>query len=513
MRILLPLIALVAVCFGAFPAFAESSSIIVDSDKSAYQTGDSMLISGTIEELKMPVIAMRIYDPNGVILSANNIEIENDNTFSKLIFLDSPFYDESGQYSVKLDYGKESTEFNFEIDNGVIYEEIENIIEEIMPAVISMDTSQQIYYDNDFIEIAGKVSSIDELSVLVGIFDTFGMPAGFYFGEIDSENNFTISFLAKSGVNFKTEGTYSAKAFYGDSEFETKFDFSNDSPIIIEEEPEKPQAEEHIQEEIKEPEIIEEPTQDHEAIQESGETNIEEITPVSQTPKPKAEIIEKIQPKQTDVKKPQEKQETDNLSVEDVALGIMLNQMVLNCDSSEYDDFISYYDGMGPALMRLCKYNEALSFFDLEIADDPNNLKVLTNKGAALSKLGLYDESILYYDAALELESKYLPALNNKANALAQLDMWDDALSTYQTALAIYPGNNLILENQNTAQMQMPKLNSVQESQNTIQQITTNVVDTTVSTVKNVNERPSNVLEEIGVVFGTFSAMIFGFLN
>ncbi len=91
--------------------------------------------------------------------------------------------------------------------------------------------------------------------------------------------------------------------------------------------------------------------------------------------------------------------------------------------------------------------------------------------------------------------------------------MWDDALSTYQTALAIYPGNNLILENQNTAQMQMPKLNSVQESQNTIQQITTNVVDTTVSTVKNVNERPSNVLEEIGVVFGTFSAMIFGFLN
>lgn len=528
MKIIFSLIAIVAISLSSIPAFAESNSVIVNLDKNVYQTGDSMLVSGTIVELKMPVIAMRIFDPNGVILSANNVEIESDNTFSKIIFLDSPFYEESGKYLITFDYGKESVKLNFEIDNGQILEETEIVIDEITPEIIFFETNQQTYYDNEFVEITGKVSSVEELSVLVGIFDTFGMPAGFYFGDIDSENIFSVSFLAKSGVNFKTEGTYFVKAFYGDSELEVSFDFSNNKPVIIEEEFEESQNEEIIIEEpfdeketsVKESvESIQEKNdelqQNKESIKENIATkNKEEITLASQTTKPTPKVIEKTQPKQTTVKKPLTKQVTNNLSVEDIALGIMLNQMVLNCDSTEYDDFISYYDGMGPALIRLCKYNEALSFFDQELADDPNNLKILTNKGAALSKLGLFQESIFYYNTALELESQYLPALNNKANALAQLGNWDDAISIYKKSLELYPGNNLLMKNLNKAQEHIPKHNEpISESQNSIQQITSDIVDNTVTTVKDVNERPSSVIEEIGIVFSTFSAMIFGFLN
>ena len=52
-----------------------ADSIIVDFDKSEYFLGDSLTISGEILDYGMPVIAMSVYDPDGKILSANNLEI------------------------------------------------------------------------------------------------------------------------------------------------------------------------------------------------------------------------------------------------------------------------------------------------------------------------------------------------------------------------------------------------------------------------------------------------------
>ncbi len=65
--------------------FAEDGSPILETDKAEYEIGDSMVISGFIEEKKMPVVALKIFDPNGGILSANQVDILDDNTFSKTI--------------------------------------------------------------------------------------------------------------------------------------------------------------------------------------------------------------------------------------------------------------------------------------------------------------------------------------------------------------------------------------------------------------------------------------------
>jgi len=527
-KIILSLVAIFIISFGSFSISAESNydPITVNSDKFVYQTGNTMLISGNVEEKKMPVIALRVFDPFGIILHATNLEIDDDKNFSKVLFLDSPFYEEPGTYTATLDYGKESIEFYFEIDNDNIVEESQNIIDDINPEIILMTSDKTTYFDDEFVVILGAVSSVDEPSVLVGIFDPFGMPTGFYFGDIDSNNEFFVKFLAKSGVNFKTEGSYSAKAFYKDSEFEIEFDFSNEEKSLIDKTIDKNIVEEIFNE--NESTFSEEQTrveEDTEVVLQSNidlskdtstvytQSNIEEPILVVKNTQPISTEIKKIGPKLNVVKKPQV-QKADNLTIEDVALGIMLNQIVLNCDSSDYNDFISYYDGMGPALMRLCKYDEALTFFDKELQDDPKNLKILTNRGTAISKLGLYQESIFFYDTALELESKYLPALNNKANALMQLGFWEDAQSIYNYALGIYPGNNLLQQNLNKANEQLPQFSAYdKELNNSIQQITTNVVDKTVNTVKQVNESPTNVLDQIGVAFSTFSAMIFGFLN
>ncbi len=62
-------------------------------------------------------------------------------------------------------------------------------------------------------------------AVLIGIYDPFGMPSGFYFGSIDSSLGFTSSFLVKDGVNFRVDGTYSIKAHYDGSEATSFFDY------------------------------------------------------------------------------------------------------------------------------------------------------------------------------------------------------------------------------------------------------------------------------------------------
>jgi len=211
--------------------FAESFT--VNFDKLVYSKGDPITISGEILEFGMPVIAMSIYDPDGKILSANNLDISSEKTFSKNFLLESPFYDKSGEYTVKLSYGKITENHYFTIDDSDFEPEI--IIETFEdPEIILLYTEKKQYTDNDVIKITGLVSALDSPSVLIGIYDPFGMPGGFYFGAVDSNLEFSTSFLVKSGVNFRVDGTYSVKAHYGETEAISFFDYYKILPEIIE---------------------------------------------------------------------------------------------------------------------------------------------------------------------------------------------------------------------------------------------------------------------------------------
>ncbi len=401
------------------PSFAENHSLIVATDKDEYEIGDSMIISGLVGEIKMPVVALKIFDPNGGILSANQVDIEDDNTFSKIIELDSPFYDKQGTYSIALNYGKLETETTFEM---VIEDTVDSILNDdfdfFVPEILAMFTDKEAYQDGDTITIIGLVSDKDQDSVLIGIYDPFGTPTGFYFGDVDADLEFSASFLVKAGVNFKTEGIYSISAFYGDSEEYTSFEYVEQIQTI---------AQKIIDDE--------KPVKSQEKIVE--EKKVQETTPSKNLEKTENKILSK--PKSH-----------NNLSVENIELGIMLNQINLRCDTSEFVDTISYYDSMGPALIRLCKYAEAIYYYDQSLIADPNNVEILTNKGSALAKMQFYDEAIIHYDSALSLEPNNFQALNNKANALANLQNYDEAILTYHKALATAPENPIILNNLET---------------------------------------------------------------
>ncbi|MDF2422271.1 MAG: tetratricopeptide repeat protein [Nitrosopumilus sp.] len=433
-----------------------ADSLIVHFDKELYDLGDFMTVSGEIMEVGMPVIAMSVYDPDGKILSANNLEISSEKTFSKTVLLESPFYEKSGEYFVKFDYGPISENHYFLVEGK--YSEPEISIEETAdPEIILLYTEQKQYTDNDVVRITGQVSAVVSPTVLIGIYDPFGMPVGFYFGPIDSNLEFTTSFLVKDGVNFRIDGTYSVKAHYGETVATSFFDYYKTPQTVIKD-------------------------------------------PVTKDPVTKDPVTDKVY---VEIEKP------NNLTVEDIELGKLLNQIKLKCDSSTYADTISYYDGMGPALYRLCQFDSSLSFFNESLIKNPNNVEFLVNKGSALGKLGYFSEAIVYYDHAIEIDPNFLPAKNNKANALANLGHFSDAILLYGEVLERNP-NYLTaranLEIALSSNIDASSGYSELDSENIPDQISPEFEKTLLGNSE--KQKSGNFFDEIGNLFSTLISLL-----
>ncbi len=461
-----------------------ANSILIEFDKLEYHTGDSMVISGHLLDFRMPVIALSLYDPDGKILSANNVIVDSNATFSKIISLDSPFYDKSGKYTVKLNYGKTVQDEFFTI-SGNNPEPKVIIPELIKPEIVSLATDKNQYHDNDFVIITGIVSSIDSPNVLIGVYDPFGTPIGFYFGQINSNLEFSTNFLVKSGVNFKTDGTYSIKAHYGETEKINNFDFYKitDTETNLENKS-----------------IIKNNDESKTTAEKNNSNDKSPTITNEQNTKP---AYDKIQTKKY-----------DNLSVEDIELGKLLNQINLECDQSKFVDTISYYDGMGPALYRLCKFDQSLIFFDDSLIKDPNNVEIITNKGSAFGKLGYFSESVFYYDQALAIDPYFIPAINNKANALANMGKYTESISLYNEAIQKNPDYSTARKNLKLVLSELSMENKMipVENKSLSDEIQSEKIFQTENNSKHQTKKPSNFFEEISLIFSSLGHL-FGFQN
>jgi tetratricopeptide (TPR) repeat protein len=374
---------------------------------------------------------------------------------------------------------------------------------------------------------------------LIGIYDPFGMPAGFYFGSIDSNLEFTTSFLVKDGVNFRVDGTYSVKTHYAESEATSFFDYYKVPLVVVEDSP-KNQIDENetvnesidestndadtSNEDINDPKdqtsnsqdgsnsVIEStPTESKQILKNGIEStkNISEKTPIKKTNDLEIKETKIVKEKILSNKIKKE----NNLTVEDVELGKLLNQIKLECDSSTYTDTISYYDGMGPALYRLCKFDSSLNFFNESLVDNPNDVEILVNKGSTLGKLGYYSEAIVYYDHAIKIDPSFLPAKNNKANALANLENYPDAVFLYDEILEQNPNyltarkNLEIVLSSNFDIDRTVFLSNVENTSDPKSSFSENIL-----ILDSEKQTPSNFFDEVGIAFSTLSSL-FGFLN
>ncbi len=416
-----------------------ADTIAIKFDKSEYDTGDTLILSGSIQEYSMPIVAVSIYDPNGKILSANNLELDEEGNFSKIISLDSPFYEAPGNYKVKINYMKISQEKFFTI-SGDISQPDSILDQKIKPEIILLVTDKEVYTDGENVKITGIVSSLESPTVLIGIYDPFGTPAGFYFGNINKNLEFSTSFLAKAGVNFKVDGVYSVKAHYAETDTITNFEFYEEMSNSADDNSN---------------------SADDNSNSADDNSNSADDNSNSADDSNKKITTKEAKKSNTNPDKIKSPTKQNNLSVDDIELGKLLNQINLECDRSKYSDTISYYDGMGPALYRLCNFENSLQFFSESLSQNPNDVEVLTNKGSALGKLGYYNEAMLHYDKALELNSNFLPALNNKANILASMGNYEEATFLYVEVLGKNPNYITARQNLDLVLSEMPQKNNM----------------------------------------------------
>ena len=532
------------------PAFAEENLqseglVIIETDKVEYEIGDWLFISGMVEEKKMPVVALRIFDPQDKILSANEVKINEDNTFSKIISLYEPLFEKTGTYTVNLSYGKIKAQTYFDITNGS-EEQLGSFslisINEMSAPEIIIITDQPTYQDGDYITITGIVSSIQEPSVLIGIYDPFGIPTGFYFGDIDSNMEFSVSFLVKEGVNFKTEGLYSVIARYANSEDTTTFNFvgkvepkKSDTILAdtIDESEEGLTKNEEIDKDVSvenfhDKKMLIDDFQNSVTNKDAASAKIND----SELSQPNYNIDTQNNNLEMDLESEDTTKFSKNLTVEDVELGKLLNQITLSCDTSEFVDIISYYDGMGPALIRLCKFSDAIPYYDESLVENPQSVQILTNKGSALSKMGHYDEAISHYDSSLDVNSNYVPALNNKASAFALRGDYKEAFSLYNKALLVDPDNPIVLGNLENVREKIDIFNHYRDRSDTAafdndgsdtaafdndeeQLLDTNNVKTQsiIEQIDTNNMKTQSIIEQIGIALSSLGNTIFGFLS
>ncbi len=427
-----------------------ADSLAVNFDKQFFDVGDSLTISGKIKDVGMPVIAMSIYDPDGKIISATNLKISSEKIFTKTIILNSSVYEKIGEYTIKLEYGTVSENYNFILENKLLESEtLTDSFEDTV--VVLLNTEKKLYSDNEIIKINGLVSALDSTSVLIGIYDPFGTPVGFYFGMVDSDLKFVTSFLVKDGVNFRVDGTYSVKAHYAESKIVSFFEYSKDPYVVVE------------------------------------DVVVEEIN--------------------DEIKNPNE------LSVNDVEIGKLLNQTNLKCNSSTYIDIISYYDGMGPALYRLCEFDGALSFFNELLLHNPDDVKTLVNKGSTLGKLGHFSEAVVYYDYAINIDPNFLPAKNNKANALANMENLDSAILLYNEILAQEPDHQVAQKNLMIA-LSLISNHSEDSLESNFQNISLSSLSMSdgFSMRSSEKQKLNDFFDEVGIAISTLGSL-FNFLN
>jgi len=183
----------------------------------------------------------------------------------------------------------------------------------------------------------------------------------------------------------------------------------------------------------------------------------------------------------------------------------------LKCDSTTLTDTISYYDGMGPALYKLCKFDSSLNLFNDSLVDNPNDVEILVNKGSTLGKLGYFSEAIVYYDQAINIDPDFLPAKNNKANALVNLENFDEAILLYNEILVKNPDYTTARKNLDTVLLETSLSETAEFGTDNIVYQKSSLPEKTIS-FESQKQKPTNFFEELSLVFSSIGSL-FGFLN
>jgi len=182
----------------------SGSTLSVETDRSSYNDGDTIRISGNVEIIESDVpVTILIVDPAGEIVSATHVMPNSSGDYSHSITAGNTMED-SGDYKVRAQYGtqKASTTFYFE-----------NVPVTVPPITVSTDRTS--YSEGDTIRISGEVGTLIEdfppvsITIISPSGDIVALAQPYPF--LDGSFSTTLG----AGGTMNIEGEYTINAFYG----------------------------------------------------------------------------------------------------------------------------------------------------------------------------------------------------------------------------------------------------------------------------------------------------------
>jgi len=111
----LAIIILVAIATSGIENFATGLNL--DTDKSSYNRGDIISLSGNSKTTFGNIISLSIENSDGEQIWSEDLRIKDNGTFSTLLIAGGTGWEDSGTYSIKAEHGSEESEITFSFNN------------------------------------------------------------------------------------------------------------------------------------------------------------------------------------------------------------------------------------------------------------------------------------------------------------------------------------------------------------------------------------------------------------
>jgi len=179
---------------GTTTAFGQNESIILNIDKTSYLEGETISISGEIENMiASNQISLIIQSPNGNLVALDQMTIGSDKQFSTEIKLGGKLMKQEGTYTIKVQYGEQSitTSFEFggvidvpenELAETIVEDTVEDTVEDIVmedsvivdsivtaTTLTIQDSTDLILYEITNAEITNVIPDLENVSLLINI--------------------------------------------------------------------------------------------------------------------------------------------------------------------------------------------------------------------------------------------------------------------------------------------------------------------------------------------------------
>ncbi len=109
---------IILVAIGASGIENFGTGLNLEIDKSSYNSGDIISLSGNSKTTFGNTISLSIENSYGEQIWSENLKIKDNGTFSTLLIAGGTGWEDSGTYSIKAEHGSEQSEITFSFNNS-----------------------------------------------------------------------------------------------------------------------------------------------------------------------------------------------------------------------------------------------------------------------------------------------------------------------------------------------------------------------------------------------------------